>query len=124
MGLAPLLFVNVSAQFDGRVATDASDQGQGVVVCDVSSDVVTSVVSECGGSAISLPVVDSDDQLQPNVDLGLVQFVRECDWRVVVSSRWRAPEHINSLEFRAVSTAIRWSCISRLEHFWFSFPSL
>jgi hypothetical protein len=114
MGLAPLLFVNVSAQFDGRVvATDASGQGQGVVVCDVSSDEVTSVVSECGGSATSLPVVDSDDQLQPNVDLGLVQFVRECDWRVVVSSRWRAPEHINSLEFRAVSTAIRWLLSSR-----------
>jgi hypothetical protein len=106
MGLVPLLFVDVSAQFSERVvATDASGTAQGVVACRVPVDIVHSVASECGG--IIMPDPGSCDD-HPTCPRSLVRFVQNCDWRVIVSSRWRAPEHINSLELRAVSTAVRW----------------
>jgi hypothetical protein len=112
LGLAPLLFVDVTSQFhECVVATDASGQGQGVVASDVPSGVVNSVVAECG---VFSSVTDSgDDQLASDCSPELVRFIQDCDWQVIVSSRWREPEHINSLEFRAVSTAIRWLLASQ-----------
>jgi ribonuclease HI len=35
-------------------------------------------------------------------------LVASSAWRTIVSSRWRRPEHINVLELRALTTAVRW----------------
>jgi len=98
MGLAPLLFVKLCSPWCERVvATDASSTGLGVVACKVSRETVQAVAA--GGVCGDQHVVD--------------RFVQRQDWRVIVSSRWRDPEHINSLETRAVSTALRWLLSTR-----------
>lgn len=108
LGLAPILFVDLSARYSERVvATDASGKAQGVVASCVSPVVVSSVVAEneCGTKGGS---VCSDSAVVETCSTGLRRFVERQNWKVIVSARWRAPEHINSLELRAVSTAVRW----------------
>lgn len=86
MGLCPLLFTDIgSGWFNRVVATDASDTGQGVVAAAVEVTNVTTVETA-------------------------VDLVEQNDWYTVVSSRWGEPEHINVLELRALTTAVRWVC--------------
>ena len=40
--------------------------------------------------------------------------VADLEWRTIVSTPWREKEHINSLELRALSTAVRWALKSPL----------
>lgn len=95
--LSPLFLTSLSSAWYPQVfATDASSDGQGVVAAQVPSEIVEVAARQSGSvnpkSAESLAV----DQLVVNRS-----------WSVIVSSRWRAPEHINALEVRAVSTAVR-----------------
>jgi hypothetical protein len=84
IGLAPLLFTNISKVFFSKtIATDASSEGQGVVATS------SSMAEFC----------DSD----------LSTFVKNSKWSTIISSKWRSAEHINVLELRAVISSIRWA---------------
>lgn len=86
--LAPLLFSSTAAQwFERVVASDASSVGLGVVA--------TSHEPPIPHAAVVLP-----DEA--------AAVAQSCDWHTIVSSRWRKEEHINVLELRALSTAVRW----------------
>lgn len=88
VGLAPLLFADTAAAwFDRVVATDASSTGQGVAACVASQQEITLITDT------------------PSA----VAFVQRGRWSPIVSSRWARPEHINILELRAVTTAVRWA---------------
>jgi hypothetical protein len=94
MNIAPLLYWCLSAPWAPVVvATDASMDGQGVVATPMAD----SAVFEKVASDLSVP----DHGNLPAV----LDHVR---WSTIVSSRWERPEHINVLEVRAVSTAVRW----------------
>jgi hypothetical protein len=81
--LAPLFFTKLSSEwFDRLVATDASNTGQGVVAVKTST---------------SNPF-ETEAAKQPT----------SCKWSTIISSPWSHREHINSLEIRAVSSAIKW----------------
>ena len=87
MDLAPLMFVDTSINwFDRVVATDASSDGMGVVAAPLREDAAPRVVTGADSAAL----------------------VASSDWRTIISSRWRRPEHINVLELRALTTAVRW----------------
>ena len=84
-GLAPLLQTSLSLSwFPDVVATDASEFGLGVVAATIGQS-----------AAIAASAGD-----RPVHGLG--------QWRTIVSSEWAYLEHINVLELRAVSTALRW----------------
>nr|MDZ8103123.1 hypothetical protein [Nostoc sp. DedSLP01] len=87
MDLAPLMFVDTSADwFDRVVATDASSEGLGVVAAPLEADAAPRVVTGADSAALAASSA----------------------WRTIVSSRWRRAEHINVLELRALTTAVRW----------------
>ena len=93
-GLAPLLFSDLSAfTFPKVVATDASLTGLGVCARPLTSndiDLGVSPLSSDEHSCVTPPLVGAES------------------WRTIVASRWHAEEHINILEARALSTAVRW----------------
>ena len=94
VGLAPLLHSSLAQPWlDRVVATDASGSGEGVVVTSLEPAVVAAVASaprsRIAPSAVPPPLASAA-------------------WSPVVSAPWRRPEHINSLELRAVTTAVRW----------------
>ena len=83
MDLAPLLFSTLSdAWFDKLIATDASESGQGIVAASLDE---TLSLAE---------VLQHPDPSQHT-------------WSTIVASSWVHTEHINVLEVRAVSTAIK-----------------
>lgn len=87
MDLAPLMFVDTSTNwFDRVVATDASSEGMGVVAAPLEAEAAPRVVTSADAAAL----------------------VTSSAWRTIVSSRWRRAEHINVLELRALTTAVRW----------------
>ena len=87
MDLAPLRFVETSVGwFDRVVATDASSEGMGVVAAPLDEASAPRVVSRDDTTALAA----------------------RSEWRTIISSRWRRPEHINVLEARALTTAVRW----------------
>jgi hypothetical protein len=95
VGLAPLLHSSLDmAFFDRLVASDASEDGLGVVASRVSADYISTIAARA-------PVVA--DAPAP---FGM-------QWSTIVSSAWRRHhEHINVLEVRAVCTAVRWALTS------------
>lgn len=89
VGLAPVLWSSLdSPWFDRLVATDASEVGMGIVAAPLAHQQANLLTSRP-------PVSDP-----PSLD--------GFDWTTIVSSAWSVPEHINVLELRSVSTAIRW----------------
>jgi hypothetical protein len=104
VGLAPLLFADLDNLFFTRVvASDASSLGMGVVA--TSPMPPSSVESFVRSLPSRPPLTDADvsrDRWPAPTD------VISDAWHTIVSSPWRRQEHINVLELRAVSTAIRW----------------
>lgn len=99
VNLAPLMFARLSGDWFHRVvATDASETGLGVVAADMDRDAMINVASD------KVPVI-TDDSPRPTT---MNTELSAAGWRVIVSSPWRQVEHINSLELRAVGTALRW----------------
>ncbi len=97
MDLAPLLFSSLDAPwFPKVIATDASSSGLGVVAATVS-DAALERMARC-------PPRD----MGPEVDRSLHPDLADARWREIVASRVQYPEHINVLELRAVTTAIKW----------------
>ncbi|MDO9355796.1 MAG: hypothetical protein Q7T55_19015, partial [Solirubrobacteraceae bacterium] len=98
-GIAPLLVVKLDAGwFRSAIATDASSQGQGVVTARVA----TPTQLHCAGLAGAVP---THLPLPPTA----VALAASHRWSTIVSSQWRFEEHINVLELRAISTAVRWA---------------
>jgi hypothetical protein len=98
--VAPLLSACLSSDwYPEVVATDASSTGVGVVVAPLSPELLQEAARECGTASL----VASKPAAAAALDAALVAR----PWSVIVSSAWREPEHINQLELRAVSTAIR-----------------
>lgn len=82
--LAPLMFATLTDNwFDRLVATDASETGQGVVAVKTSP----------GTNPFDSQAAAAPDQHH---------------WSTIIASPWRRKEHINALEIRAVSSAVRW----------------
>ena len=100
--LAPLLFTTLGAGwFDRVIATDACESGMGVVTARVPhSEVLAS-------AALAGVVVNPDRDTEAVLNAPLLPPVTE--WTTAFVHRWRDPgEHINSLELRAVDSAMRW----------------
>jgi len=98
--VAPLLHTTIDAQWwDRVVACDASLKGQGVVAAPAPP--VAAVAAAAAHSGVR---VDADVAAEAVLDAPLLA----APWRVIVSSRWRATEHINKLELRSISTTLRW----------------
>ena len=94
--LAPLLFTSIrSTWFPRTVATDASSHGMGVVASTCGPDLLE-YMSRCN------PPSDG------TVDRTLPTPLQGLHWSTIVSSAFRYPEHINVLELRALTTAVRW----------------
>lgn len=103
MGLAPLMWCSLSDRwFPDALATDASTRGLGVVAINADVDDLAAAAAE----PLQLPEPDEPDPPRPHPSLLPVLSSRS---RVLVSARWRDPEHINILELRAVHTALRWA---------------
>ena len=95
--LSPLFRSYLGAPWHHSVmATDASLEGLGVV----SAVVPPALVAEAARDAGSIAAKDA-------AATSLDEVVVARPWSTIVASRWRAVEHINSLELRAVSTAVR-----------------
>ena len=85
-GLLPLLSATLTAPFCHRlIATDAS---------------------EFGGAVVSRKLQPSEDPFQT------AQMITppssSLSWSTIIQHRWRRPEHINSLEMRAILLALVW----------------
>jgi len=95
MGLVPLLFASLSAEWlPSVVATDASSTGGGVVYSAAESvDSITYLETQC--------------REEPEHNPKLRQCLAERQWKTAVATRWRKQEHINLLELRAVELAIK-----------------
>ena len=95
--IAPLLVATLSSTWDPSVlAVDASLDGQGVVASSVASNLVESAARTAGSVAA-----------KTEADLDLDHSVLDRRWSTLVASPWREEEHINSLEIRSISTAVR-----------------
>jgi hypothetical protein len=87
VGLMPLLFAKLSTPwFPRTICTDASTTGQGVVASNLPPERMLRYLDYEGSSA-----------------------AQQAHWYTLVSSPWRRAEHINVLELRALSTALRWA---------------
>ena len=95
--LAPLLFSSLaSIWFPKVLASDASTSGQGVVAAPADP-------TRLAHMALATPPTGRD------VDRTLHPDLKSARWSTLVASRWRRPEHINALECRALTTAVRWA---------------
>ena len=99
VGLVPLLFSPLDAKwFPKMVATDASESGQGVVAASCPSPALAEM------SRAPLPLHEGEP-----ADRTAHPLLQEVDWRVIVAAPFRHAEHINVLELRALTTAVRWA---------------
>jgi hypothetical protein len=89
--IAPLLVARLSApKFPLTVVSDASSTGLGVVAVKRVAGVAPAGTTVAGVNGVVATPVPADAVIP------------------VVASRWRWPEHINVLEFRAAHVALRW----------------
>ncbi len=104
IGIAPLLYSCISAQFFQRlVASDASETGVGVVAAKLPE----SQLKQC---ADLLPQLPTDDIASSEVKELISGVTSAVKWRTIVQSRWRWPiEHINLGELRSLHAAVRWA---------------
>jgi hypothetical protein len=116
VGLAPLLFSRLDSPWFNRVvASDASEVGLGVAVSSrVSSEVLLDSSAPVPPSASPASSASDTSALSLRHVDGAASLASALSWSPVVSSPWRAVEHINVLELRALTTALRWALTSPL----------
>ena len=96
-GLAPLLFTRLDVEwFSKAVATDASSTGMGVVSAACEDGILMDFAKKTSKHGCA-EMTEHEEQL-----------VHSLNWRDIVSAPWKEREHINVLELRAASTAVRW----------------
>jgi len=129
IGLAPLLYASLdSSWFSHVVCSDASTSGLGVVVARSSPDRIYDIATHIPPLQQLQPRLqqqpppqqqqqqqqqqqeEEEEQQQQHNPQHYHDLLQGLRWSTVVSSRWRFPEreHINPLELRALSTALRW----------------
>jgi hypothetical protein len=115
IGLAPLLFASLdSPWFDRVVASDASQGGLGVVAARVPAARVAAMarLRTPGPQPDPGPGSQSLNQQAPVSSLALDPLsLHGLRWSTIVSAPWvhlDPPEHINVLELRSLTTAVRW----------------
>ena len=102
--LRPLLVASLRDNwFEHALATDASDTGQGVVTAPLPAGQLRRLSALSGVSPSQMTDAARARHAQQPVGLR---------WHTLVASRWSRAEHVNVLEARALSTAVRWA-ISR-----------
>jgi hypothetical protein len=95
--LSPLFVATLSSEWCPNViAVDASLSGQGVVASQLQPSLVE-VAARTSGSVAP----------KSETDLLLDHSILNRPWSVIIASPWHTEEHINSLEIRSVSTAVR-----------------
>lgn len=95
--LAPLFVTTLSSSwYRDAIATDASMSGQGVVAATLSQSLVERAARNSG--SIAPKTVDT---------ILLDMEVTNHNFTTLVSAPWHEEEHINRLELRSISTAIR-----------------
>jgi hypothetical protein len=108
--LAPVLFARLSMHVSPVVlASDSSSSGLCVCSTVAAAAEVGALASLTSDPWVFATAPDGSTRFLPAIAPCLVSFVRERQWRVEVSAAWRRTEHINSLELRAVHTALRWA---------------
>ena len=91
VGLAPLLFADIGADwFPKVVSSDASESGLGVAAA----------VCECRPEGLDSAAAAEQ----------AIKIATESRWSTIVSARWHDSEHINVLELRALTSSIKWVC--------------
>jgi hypothetical protein len=114
VGLAPLLFASLDQHwFPKVVCTDASESGLGVVatrVCLDSIQAVATSASPIDSAATNVPISSRSivKGKRCSLETGQQALATQTNWSTIVASSWQQEEHINVLEVRAVSTAVRW----------------
>lgn len=124
LGLAPLLFTDMSLSVFRRVAaTDASMAGGAVVASrtdpELSRLVMSGVctppstsASQTSASTLAQPSMAQATQHADTEVTTLSTVVERMSWRKILSKQWFTyGTHINALELRSVFDAVRW-CLS------------
>lgn len=102
VGLAPLLYAKLDAPWFPKVmASDASETGQGVVAATCPLDHLEKL------ARAPLQLRDGEP-----ADRSLHPLLKEKEWKVIVASAFKREEHINVLEARALTTAVKWALSS------------
>ena len=107
--MTPLLYASIRVPFMPKIiASDASEEAQGVVAADIDHQTCVGITSFISRPDIMIksPIDDSRSHF---VSPLLSATVSSANWRTIVSSPWQQPEHINVFEVRAALTAVRWS---------------
>lgn len=97
-GLAPFLFTRLDAPWFAKVvATDASTSGMGVVSSSADEQCLTDFAKKASKHGCSEMREEEEE------------MIKKMSWSEIISSPWRnSSEHINVLELRAVTSAVRW----------------
>jgi hypothetical protein len=126
LGLLPLLHARLDTPtFPHAIASDASELAAGVVCSTVTADMDRRIWQLCSSRAhATLQTLLNAAEQRGDLDLqspsalesmseyaSFYTDVLTARWSTVISSAWRAPEHINALELRAVLLALHW-CLS------------
>lgn len=147
LGLLPLLHARLDVPvYPHVIASDASELGAGVVCTTMTPELKQHIWSRCSSRTASLLQIhlnaahmkgtlddmldelDGDESFNRFVSSDAVREVAsECadfysaiasaPHRTIVSHRWRAAEHINVLELRAVLLALHWLLSYPSSHF-------
>jgi len=147
LGLLPLLHARLDVPiYPHVIASDASELGAGVVCTTMTNDLTQYISSRCSSRTASLLQIrlnaadlqgtldymldelDNDESFNNIVSSDAVRSVSdECanfysavasaPHRTIISHRWRASEHINVLELRAVLLALHWLLSYPSSHF-------
>jgi len=112
LGLVPFLYTHVSARIAPVLtATDACPTGYGVVSSYADSDMLYSLTRTAAASvpvALGQPgnLIDTYSLLSYIPQLIPIVYSRK--WSTIISSAYKHPQHINTLEMHALLAAIRW----------------
>jgi hypothetical protein len=109
--ITPLLFASIRVPFMPKIiASDASEEAQGVVAADIAHDTCVGITSYMSRPDIMIESQQDSEERVHFVSQLLSSTVASSNWRTIVSHPWQQQgEHINVLEVRAALTAVRWS---------------
>ena len=100
MGLAPLMYADLSQQWSDRViATDACTSGYGVAASRATPDAM-STIARCP----AVPPVDTPEDVCAFTCMEMGVRI----WKAAISAPYLYPQHISTLELQCVLVAIRW----------------
>lgn len=117
IGLLPLMNARLDVpMFRNVIATDASELAAGVVCTRLTPKLNRRIWQICSSrkhAHVQTLLGAADSLSKEGVDLldGYNEFYHDvltAQWSTIISSAWHIPEHINSLELRAVLLALHW----------------